>query len=174
MTDSVPPVGLELKGFRFGRPAFSDRILSISDRQGPISKLADVVPSGRRSAGRRQENPARIRRIWPAHRAGAAERAFHAWKAAASCFRLIVAAVRQDWIFMLPGPRRAAQPVLGVNRRATTRQQSASSIVSTCRLRRSLSKGFAMPASLLDMRLEPHPNEKGNPRISLQLNCCSL
>ena len=64
---------------------------------------------------------------------------------------------------MLPRPRRAAQPALSVNRRATTRQQSASSIVPTCRLRRSLSKGLAMPASLLDMRLEPHPNEKGTP-----------
>ena len=66
-----------------------------------------------------------MRGIRPADRAGAAEASIsririkpaagnRASKAAASRFRLIAAAVGQDWIFMLPRPRRAAQPVPGL------------------------------------------------------------
>ena len=78
------------------------------------------MPSGRIFAGRSQANPARMQRIRPAHRARTAETSIsririvpeagdRAWKAAASRFRLIAAAVRQDWIFMLPSPRRTAR-----------------------------------------------------------------
>ena len=69
--------------------------------------------SGRRSGGRSQANPARMRGIRPAHRGGTAETSIsririkptagnRASKAAASRFRLIAAAAGQDWIFMFP------------------------------------------------------------------------
>ena len=48
------------------------------------------------------------------------------------------------------------------HRRATARQQSASHIVSTIRLRRSFPKGFATSAPLPDGYNEPQTNEKGN------------
>ena len=132
--------------------------------------------SERGLAARRRATRAGMRRPGPACRAKSAERGVpririvpmagnRAQKAAASRFRLIAAAAGQDWILMLPKPRRTARPspcqVLASpwnpSDRQRWRRQSrrSSSLHRRRRLRARSSAGWsALTATVFRFRLQ--------------------